>query len=143
VWQHSDFLRLIKFLIIEILPLTNQFIMSSDDITSTFAFNFLSLDSYLDTINNTLNSTNAINKPIHASASTTASPISTTSSDYFTILEEVESHTLIKSACLDIQYSKDINECLAEHDATAIGLLINIIQAAELVECTAKLLPNL
>jgi hypothetical protein len=65
------------------------------------------------------------------------------SSDYFAILEEVENQTLIKSTCLDIQYATDIDKYLEEQDATAIGLLINIVQAAELVECTAKLLPNL
>jgi len=128
IWQHSDFLHLIKFLIIKILALTNQFIMSSSsDIASNLANAFISLNSYLDTVNNTLDSTNAIDEAIHTSASASASPTSTTSSDYFTIIEEVENQTLIESACLDIQYSKDINEQLAEHYATAIGLLINII----------------
>jgi hypothetical protein len=65
------------------------------------------------------------------------------SSDYFAILEEVKNQTLIESTCLDIQYATDIDKCLEEQDATAIGLLINIVRAAELVECTAKLLPNL
>jgi hypothetical protein len=143
IWQHCDFLRLIKFLIIEILSLTNKFIMSSDNIASTLATAFVSLDSYLNTLNNTLNSTTTINESICASGSVTASPISTASSDYFAIIEEVENQTLIESACLNIQYSKDIDNCLAEHDATAVGLLINIVQAAELIEQTAKLLPNL
>jgi len=128
IWQHSDFLKLINFLIIKILSLTNQFIMSSSsDITSDLANAFISLDSYLDTLNRTLDSTTTIDKTICTSASISASPTSTTSSDYFTIIEEVENQTLIKSTCLDIQYSKDIDDCLTEHDTTAVGLLINIV----------------
>jgi len=128
VWQHSDFLCLIKFLIIEILALTNQFIISSSsDIASDLTNAFISLDTYLDTLNKTLDSTTTINETIHTSTSTSASPTSTTSSDYFAIIEEVENQTLIKSACLDIQYSKDIDDRLTEHDATAIRLLIDIV----------------
>jgi hypothetical protein len=135
IWQHSDFLRLIKFLTLKTLTLTNKFIMSSSpDITSDLASAFVSLNSYLDTVNNTLDSTNAIDEVIHTSENISASPTSTTSSDYFAILEEVENQTLIESTCLDIQYSKDIDDRLAEHDATALGLLINIVRAAELVE---------
>jgi hypothetical protein len=107
---------------------------SSPDITSDLASAFVSLDAYLDVITKTLDSTDAIDKTICISESMTASPVSTTSTDYFAIIEEVENQTLIESACLDIQYSKAINDCLAEHDATAIGLLINIVRAAELVE---------
>jgi len=128
IWQLSDFLKLIKFLIIKILSLTNQFIMSSSpNITSDLTNTFVSLDSYLNTLNRTLDSTTTIDETICTSASTSASPMSTASSDYFTIIEEVENQTLIESACLDIQYSKDIDDCLTEHDATAIGLLINIV----------------
>jgi hypothetical protein len=72
---------------------------SSSNITSDLAHTFVSLDSYLDTLNNTIDSTNAIDETICNSAS----PTSTTSSDYFTILEEVENQTLIESTCLDIQ----------------------------------------
>jgi hypothetical protein len=115
---------------------------SSSDITSDLASAFVSLDTYLDVITKTLDSTDAIEKAIHTSESVTASPASTTSTDYFTIIEEVENQTLIKSACLDIQYSKAIDNRLAEHDATAVGLLINIVRVAELVERTAKVLPN-
>jgi hypothetical protein len=128
VWQCSDFLKLIKFLIIEILSLTNQFIMSSSsDITSDLANAFVSFDSYLDTLNRTLDSTTTIEETICTSTSTSASPTSTASSDYFAIIEAVENQTLIESTCLDIQYSKDIDNYLAEHDATAIRLLINIV----------------
>jgi hypothetical protein len=105
---------------------------SSLNITSDLASTFVSLDSYLDTVTKTLDSTDLINQ--EACAIQNASPLSTASSNYFAILEEVENQTLIEAACLDIQYSKDINEHLAQHDATAIGLLINIIQATELVE---------
>jgi len=132
VWQHSDFLRLIKFLIVETLSLTNHFIMNPSDIATAFVW----LDRYLNTIDNTLNSTPTVISAVHT-------PSSTMSSDYFAILEEVENQTLIESTCLDIQYATDIDKCLEEQDATAIGLLINIVRAAELVECTAKLLPNL
>jgi len=135
VWQYSDFLCLIKFLTLKTLTLTNNFIMSSSsNITSNLTSTFVSLDSYLDTVTRTLNSTNAIDKAICTSESASASPMSSTSTDYFAILEDVENQTLIESTCLDIQYSKDIDNCLAEHDATAIGLLINIIQATKLVE---------
>jgi len=128
VWQHSDFFRLIKFIALKFLALTNNFIMSSSsNITTNLASAFVSLDSYLDTVTKTLDSTDTIDVAIHTSQSTSASPASTTSTDYFAIIEEVENQTLIKSACLDIQYSKAIDKCLAEHDATAIGLLINIV----------------
>jgi hypothetical protein len=141
IWQLSDYLRLIKFIALKLLVLTNNFIMSSSsDITSDLASAFVSLDSYLDTVTKTLDSTNLINQEVCAMQST--SPISNASSDYFAILEEVENQTLIEVACLDIQYSKDIDECLAQHDATAVRLLINIIRAAELVERTARILPN-
>jgi len=141
VWQLPDYLCLIKFIALKLLALANNFIMSSSsDITSDLASTFISLDSYLDTITKTLDSTDLINQKAHATQS--ASPVSTASSDYFTILEEVENQTLIEAACLDIQYSKDIDERLAQHDATAVGLLINIVRAAELVEHTARILPN-
>jgi len=141
VWQLPDYLRLIKFIALKFLNLANNCIMSSSlDITSDLASAFVSLDSYLDTVTKTLDSTDLINKEAHATRN--ASPSSTASSDYFTILEEVENQTLIEAACLDIQYSKDIDEHLAQHDATAVGLLINIIRAAELVERTARILPN-
>jgi hypothetical protein len=134
-WQHSDFLRLIKFITLKFLTLTNNCIMSSSsDITTNLASTFVSLDSYLDTVTKTLDSTDAIDKAICTSHSASASPVSTTSTDYFTIIEEVENQTLIESACLNIQYSKAIDERLAKHDATAIRLLINIVQATELVE---------
>jgi hypothetical protein len=107
---------------------------SSSDITSDLASAFVSLNSYLDVVTKTLDSTNAIDKAIHTSESVTASPASTTSTDYFTIIEEVENQTLIESTCLDTQYFKAIDDHLAEHDATAVGLLINIVQAAELIE---------
>jgi len=113
---------------------------SSADITSDLASAFVSLDSYLNTVTKTLDSTDAINQEIRTKEST--SPISTASSDYFTILEEVENQTLIEAACFDIQYAKDIDECLAQHDTTAVRLLINIVQAAELVEHTTRILPN-
>jgi len=141
VWQPPDYLRLIKFIALKFLALANNFIMSSSsDITSDLASTFVLLDSYLDTITKTLDSPDTISQEIRATQS--ASPISTASSDYFAILEEVENQTLIEAACLDIQYSKDIDECLAQHDATAVGLLINIVRAAELVERTARILPN-
>jgi hypothetical protein len=141
VWQLPDYLRLIKFIALEFLALTNNFIMSSSsDITSDLASAFVSLDSYLDTITKTLDSTDLISQEAHTTQN--ASPLSTASSDYFAILEEVENQTLIEAACLDIQYSKDIDEHLAQHDATAVGLLINIVRAAELVERTARILPN-
>jgi len=141
VWQLSDYLRLIKFITLKFLTLTNDFIMSSSsDITSDLASAFVSLDSYLDTVTKTLDSTDLINQEVRNTQN--ASPLSTTSTDYFAILEEVENQTLIESACLDIQYSKDIDERLAQHDATAVGLLINIVRAAELVERTARILPN-
>jgi hypothetical protein len=141
VWQLPDYLCLIKFITLKFLALANNFIMnSSSDITSDLTSTFISLDSYLDTVTKTLDSTDLINQ--EARATQNASPLSTTSSDYFAILEEVENQTLIEAACLDIQYSKDIDERLAQHDATAIGLLINIIRAAELVEHTARILPN-
>jgi hypothetical protein len=61
VWQHSDFLRLIKFITLKFLTLTNNFIMSSSsDITSDLASAFVSLDAYLDVITKTLDSTDAI-----------------------------------------------------------------------------------
>jgi hypothetical protein len=143
IWQHSNFLRLIKFIALKFLALMNNFIMSSSsDITADLASAFVSLDSYLDIVTKTLDSTDAIDKVICTSQSVSASPASTTSTDYFTIIEEVENQTLIKSACLDIQYSKAIDERLAEHDAMAVGLLINIVQAAELIEQTTKILPN-
>jgi hypothetical protein len=107
---------------------------SSSDITSDLASAFISLDSYLNTVTKTLDSTDTIDASIQASQSASASPTSTISTDYFTIIEEVENQTLIESACLDIQYSKDIDEYLAQHDATAVRLLINIVQAAELIE---------
>jgi hypothetical protein len=126
VWQLSDYLRLIKFIALKFLTLTNNFIMSSSpDITSDLASAFVSLDSYLDTVTKTLDSTDLINQEVCNTQNT--SPLSTASSDYFAILEEVENQTLIEAACLDIQYSKDIDERLAQHDATAIGLLINIV----------------
>jgi hypothetical protein len=126
VWQLPDYLHLIKFITLKFLNLTNNCIMSSSlDITSDLASTFISLDSYLDTVTKTLDSADAISQEARATQST--SPISTASSDYFAILEEVENQTLIKAACLDIQYSKDIDEHLAQHDTTAIGLLINII----------------
>jgi hypothetical protein len=141
-WQLSDYLRLIKFIALKFLTLTNDFIMSSSsDITSDLASAFVSLDSYLDTVTKTLDSTDLINQEVRNTQN--ASPLSTTSSDYFAILEEVENQTLIEAACLDIQYSKDIDERLAQHDATAVGLLINIVRAAELIERTARILPNL
>jgi len=141
VWQLPDYLCLIKFIALKFLALANNFIMSSSsDITSDLASAFISLDSYLDTVTKTLDPTDLINQEIRATQN--ASPLSTASSDYFTILEEVENQTLIEAACLDIQYSKDIDECLAQHDATAVGLLINIVRAAELVERTARILPN-
>jgi hypothetical protein len=141
VWQLPDYLHLIKFIALKFLALTNNFIMSSSsDITSDLASAFVLLDSYLDTVTKTLDSTDLINQEVRATQS--ASPVSTTSSDYFAILEEVENQTLIEAACLDIQYSQDIDKRLAQHDATAVGLLINIIRAAELIECTAKILPN-
>jgi len=141
VWQLSDYLRLIKFITLEFLALTNNFIMSSSsDITSDLASAFVSLDSYLDTVTKTLDSTDLINQEVRNTQN--ASPLSTASSDYFAILEEVENQTLIEAACLDIQYSKDIDERLAQHDATAVGLLINIVRATELVERTARILPN-
>jgi hypothetical protein len=128
VWQLPDYLRLIKFIALKFLTLANNCIMSSSlDITSDLASAFVSLDSYLDTITKTLESTNTINRDACTSESTSASPISTASSDYFAILEEVENQTLIEAACLDIQYAKDIDQQLAQHDATAIRLLINII----------------
>jgi hypothetical protein len=83
------------------------------------------LDSYLDTVTKTLDSANTISQEVRTTQS--ASPVSTTSSDYFAILEEVENQTLIEAVCLDIQYSKDIDERLAQHDATAVRLLINIV----------------
>jgi hypothetical protein len=126
IWQLPDYLHLIKFIALEFLALTNNFIMSSSsDITSDLASAFVLLNSYLDTITKSLDSTNLINQEAHAMQST--SPVSTASSNYFAILEEVENQTLIEAACLDIQYSKDIDERLAQHDATAIGLLINIV----------------
>jgi hypothetical protein len=126
VWQLSDYLRLIKFIALKFLALANNFIMSSSsDITSDLASAFVSLDSYLDTVTKTLDSTDLINQEVHNTQN--ASPLSTASSDYFTILEEVENQTLIEAACLDIQYSKDIDERLAQHDTTAVGLLINIV----------------
>jgi hypothetical protein len=141
VWQLPDYLCLIKFITLKFLVLTNNFIMSSSsDITSDLASAFVSLDSYLDTVTKTLDSTDLINQEARATQS--PSPVSTASSDYFAILEEVENQMLIEAACLDIQYSKDIDERLAQHDATAVGLLINIIRAAELVERTARILPN-
>jgi hypothetical protein len=141
VWQLPDYLRLIKFITLKFLALTNDFIMSSSsDITSDLASAFVSLDSYLDTVTKTLDSTDLINQ--EARTTQNASPLSTASSDYFAILEEVENQTLIEAVCLDIQYSKDIDERLAQHDATAVGLLINIVRAAELVERTARILPN-
>jgi hypothetical protein len=141
VWQLPDYLRLIKFIALKFLALTNNFIMSSSlDITSDLASTFVSLDSYLDTVTKTLDSTNLINQ--EACATQNASPLSTTSSDYFAILEEVENQTLIEAACLDIQYSKDIDEHLAQHDATAVRLLINIVRATELIEQTTRILPN-
>jgi len=141
VWQLPDYLRLIKFIALKFLTLANNFIMSSSsDITSDLASAFVSLDSYLDTVTKTIDSTDLINQEVRNTQN--ASPLSTASTDYFAILEEVENQTLIESACLDIQYSKDIDERLAQHDATAIGLLINIIRAAELVERTARILPN-
>jgi hypothetical protein len=141
VWQLSDYLRLIKFIALEFLALTNNFIMSSSsDITSDLASAFVSLDSYLDTVTKTLDSTDLINQEVCNTQNT--SPLSTASSNYFAILEEVENQILIEAACLDIQYSKDIDERLAQHDATAIGLLINIVRAAKLVERTARILPN-
>jgi len=141
VWQLPNYFHLIKFITLKFLALANNFIMSSSsDITSDLASTFVSLDSYLDTITKTLDSADAISQEACATQST--SPVSTASSDYFAILEEVENQTLIEAACLDIQYSKDINECLAQHDATAVGLLINIVRAAELVEHTARILPN-
>jgi len=132
IWQHSDFLRLIKFLVIETLSLTNHFIMNPSNIASAF----VQLDHYLDTINNTIDSTSAVTSAIHT-------PSTTASSDYFAILEEVENQTIIESTYLDIQYATDIDKRLEEQDATAVGLFINIIQATELIEHTAKLLPNL
>jgi len=133
VWQLPAYLCLIKFIALKFLALANNFIMSSSsDITSDLASAFISLDSYLDTVTKTLDSSDAISQEIRATQS--ASPISPASTDYFTILEEVENQTLIEVACLDIQYSKDIDECLAQHDATAVGLLVNIVQATELVE---------
>jgi hypothetical protein len=141
IWQLPDYLRLIKFIALKFLALTNNFIMSSSsDITSDLTSAFISLDSYLDTITKNLDSADLINQEARTTRNT--SPLSTASSDYFAILEEVEKQTLIEAACLDIQYSKDIDECLAQHNATAIGLLINIVRAAELVECTARILPN-
>jgi hypothetical protein len=109
IWQLPDHLRLIKLIALKFLALTNNCIMSSSfDITSDLASAFISLDSYLDTITKTLDSTNAIDQEARAAQST--SPVSTTSSDYFAILEEVENQTLIEAACLDIQYSKDIDQ---------------------------------
>jgi hypothetical protein len=141
VWQLPDYLCLIKFIALKFLTLANNFIMSSSlDITSDLASAFVSLDSYLDTVTKTLDSPDAISQEICTTQS--SSPVSTASSDYFAILEEVENQTLIKAACLDIQYSKDIDEHLAQHDVTAIGLLINIVRAAELVERTTRILPN-
>jgi len=141
VWQLPDYLRLIKFIALELLALANNFIMSSSsDITSDLASAFISLDSYLDTVTKTLDPTDLINQEVHATQS--APPVSTASSDYFAILEEVENQTLIEAACLDIQYSKDIDEHLAQHDATAVGLLVNIVRAAELIERTARIFPN-
>jgi hypothetical protein len=141
VWQLPDYLHLIKFIALKFLTLANNFIMSSSlDITSDLASAFVSLDSYLDTVTKTLDSPDAISQEIRTTQST--SPVSTASSDYFAILEEVENQTLIKAVCLDIQYSKDIDERLAQHDVTAVGLLINIVRAAELVERTARILPN-
>jgi len=126
VWQLSDYLRLIKFITLKFLTLTNNFIMSSSpDITSDLASAFVLLDSYLDTVTKTLDSANTISQEVRTTQS--ASPVSTTSSDYFAILEEVENQTLIEAVCLDIQYSKDIDERLAQHDATAVRLLINIV----------------
>jgi hypothetical protein len=126
VWQLPDYLHLIKFIALKFLILaTNCIMSSSSDITSDLASAFVSLDSYLDTITKTLDSTDAINQEIHAKES--ASPVSTASSNYYTILEEVENQTLIEAACLDIQYAKDIDKRLAQHDATAVGLLINIV----------------
>jgi hypothetical protein len=133
IWQLPNYLRLIKFIALKFLNLANNCIMSSSlNITSDLASTFISLDSYLDTVTKTLDSTDLINQEAHATQN--ASPLSTASSDYFAILEEVENQTLIEAACLDIQYSKDIDERLAQHDATAVGLLINIVRAAELVE---------
>jgi hypothetical protein len=82
IWQLSNFLKLIKHLILETLSLTNQFIMSSyNDITSNLASAFVSLNSYLDTVNRTLDSTTAVEETLHTFTSTPASPTSTTSSD--------------------------------------------------------------
>jgi hypothetical protein len=126
VWQLPDYLRLIKFITLKFLTLANNFIMSSSsDITSDLASAFVSLDSYLDTVTKTLDSTDLINQEARTTLS--ASPVSTASSDYFAVLEEVENQMLIEAACLDIQYSKDINKHLAQHDATAVSLLINIV----------------
>jgi hypothetical protein len=141
IWQLPDYLHLIKFITLKFLALANNFIMSSSsDITSDLASAFVSLDSYLDTVTKTLDSTDLINQETHTTQN--ALPLSTASSNYFAILEEVENQTLIEAACLDIQYSKDIDEHLAQHDTTAIGLLISIVRAAELVEHTTRILPN-
>jgi hypothetical protein len=141
IWQLPNYLRLIKFIALKFLALANNCIMSSSlNITSDLASAFVSLDSYLDTVTKTLDSADTINQEARATQS--ASPVSTTSSDYFAILEEVENQTLIEAACLDIQYSKEIDQQLTEHDATAVRLLINIVRAAELVERTARILPN-
>jgi hypothetical protein len=128
IWQHTNYLCLIKFITLKFLTLANNFIMSSSsDISSDLASTFIALNTYLDVITMNLDSTNPIDNAVRALASISASPTSTTSTDYFAIIEEVENQTLIKSTCLDIQYSKAIDDCLAEHDATAVGLLINIV----------------
>jgi hypothetical protein len=131
IWQHSNFLRLTKFLTVEILRLTNHLNMNPSDVASTF----VQLDHFLDTANNTLDTLSKIASAVHT-------PSTTTSSDYFTILEDVENQTLIKSTCCDIHYAPEVDIHLEAHDVTSVGLLINIIQASELIERTTKLLTN-
>jgi hypothetical protein len=101
VWQLPNYLRLIKFIALKFLALANNFIMSSSlNITSDLASTFVSLDSYLDTVTKTLDSTDTISRETRTTQN--ASPVSTASSNYFAILEEVENQTLIEAACLDI-----------------------------------------
>jgi hypothetical protein len=67
VWQLPDYLHLIKFIALKFLNLANNCIMSSSlDITSDLASTFVSLDSYLDTITKTLDSTDLIDPEARA-----------------------------------------------------------------------------
>jgi hypothetical protein len=63
VWQLPDYLHLIKFITLKFLALANNFTMSSSsNITSDLASAFVSLNSYLDTITKTLDSTDLISQ---------------------------------------------------------------------------------